>query len=71
MVCSVTKNRLLTRLAIYVCILAPTGLTSAGEGVPFPNALDAAAISVERLDRIQDDALLLGNGDINALLYRG
>jgi len=41
----------------------------AGEDVPFADALDAAAVSVERLDSILDYALLVGNGDINALVY--
>jgi len=36
---------------------------------PFPRALDGAAIAVKTLDSILDDALLLGNGDVNALLY--
>ncbi|NLF73292.1 MAG: hypothetical protein GX575_30000 [Candidatus Anammoximicrobium sp.] len=42
---------------------------SAGEAVPFPAALDAAAVSVQRLDSVLDDALLIGNGDLNALVY--
>lgn len=37
--------------------------------IPFPKALDAAAISVDRLDSITNYALLVGNGDINALVY--
>jgi hypothetical protein len=41
----------------------------AGDAVPFPDALNSAAISVERLDRIKEDALLIGNGDVNALVY--
>jgi len=36
---------------------------------PFPDALDAAAISVGRPDSILEDALILGNGDINGLVY--
>ena len=36
---------------------------------PFPEALDRAAIRVEKTDDIAYDALILGNGDINALLY--
>jgi hypothetical protein len=51
-------------------LLLVAEVQAAGERqIAFPAALDSAAISVERLDRIQDDALLLGNGDINALLY--
>ena len=36
--------------------------------IPFPASLDAASIEVERLDSLLDHALLLGNGDVNALL---
>ena len=36
--------------------------------VPFPAALDAAAISVDRLDSILEHGLLLGNGDLNTLV---
>ena len=37
--------------------------------IPYPEALDAAAVSVDRLDSILEHALLVGNGDINALVY--
>jgi len=37
--------------------------------IPFPDALDESSISVDRLDSIVDYGLLVGNGDINALLY--
>ena len=36
---------------------------------PFPEALEQAAIAVDRLDSILEYALILGNGDVNALLY--
>ncbi len=38
-------------------------------GIPFPEALEEAAISVPRLDDILEYALIIGNGDINALVY--
>ena len=41
----------------------------ADDAIPFVKALDAAAVTVERLDSILDDALLIGNGDVNALVY--
>ncbi len=37
--------------------------------IPFAQALDSAAISPSRLDSVTERALILGNGDINALLY--
>jgi len=42
---------------------------SATEMIPFIKALDGASISVERLDDILEYSLLIGNGDINALVY--
>jgi len=41
----------------------------ADDAIPFPAALDAAAVTVDRLDSVLDYALLIGNGDVNALLY--
>ena len=40
----------------------------AGE-VPFPGALEQANISQDRLDSVLEHSLILGNGDINGLLY--
>ncbi len=37
--------------------------------VPFPAAVERAAISVDRLDDVLDYGLLLGNGDVNTLVY--
>jgi len=37
--------------------------------ISFPNAVDSAKISVDSLDSILDNSLIIGNGDINALLY--
>jgi hypothetical protein len=42
---------------------------TAEQRIPFVRALDKASVSVERLDSILDYALIIGNGDINALLY--
>ena len=36
--------------------------------IPYPSALDAAAVQQNRLDEIHRRALPLGNGDLNALL---
>ena len=41
----------------------------ADDAIPFPEALDAAALTVGRLDSVLDYALLIGNGDLNALIY--
>jgi len=51
-------------------LLLPASLSrGAGGDVPFPSALDAAAVVEDRLDDIYRNALVLGNGDLNALLY--
>lgn len=53
-----------------VFVLAAASMTvSAKETIPFVEALDDASISVDRLDDILEYALLIGNGDINALVY--
>jgi hypothetical protein len=52
-------------LALGSCCLDARG----DEGIAFPDALDAAAVRVERLDSVLDYALLIGNGDLNALVY--
>jgi len=58
-----------TRAALGILSIACLSAWAAEPRVLFPAALDAAAIAVERLDRILDDSLILGNGDVNALLY--
>lgn len=45
------------------------GVTAAEQTIPFVSALDNASVSVERLDSILKYALIIGNGDINALVY--
>ena len=62
------KNILLSTLLLSSLAAGRTA-GAADSPVPFPAALDAAAISLPRLDSILDNALLVGNGDINALVY--
>jgi hypothetical protein len=55
-----------------LALLAPRAAAHAAETMapsPFPSELDRAAISVEKLDGILETGLLLGNGDLNGLLY--
>ncbi|MDP7305887.1 MAG: hypothetical protein QGG09_22435, partial [Pirellulaceae bacterium] len=56
-------------LVTMPALLSARLLLAEGPTIPFSQALDAAAISVGRLDSILDHALILGNGDINALVY--
>ncbi len=57
-------------VVLLLFMLRPSEAAGAAESaIPYPNALDAAAVSVERLDSILRDALIIGNGDLNALVY--
>ena len=52
----------------WIAFAVGTSALAEDATAPFPDALDAAAISVDRLDSILDYGLLVGNGDINALI---
>jgi hypothetical protein len=51
--------------ASHAATIAPL----AAERVPFPDALDAAAVAQDRIDDIERRALVLGNGDLSGLLW--
>ncbi len=63
--------RSLTFFFVTVLFASAAGAEASGDGagIPFPAALEAAAIRQERLDPIFDHSLILGNGDINGLLF--
>lgn len=67
------KRSLLPALRVLVVsglgLVASARVPAAEPRIPYPDALDAAAVAVERLDSILEYALLVGNGDINALVY--
>ncbi len=44
-------------------------MTVCADTIPFPDALDAAAVRQDRLDDIGRNGLPVGNGDLNALLW--
>lgn len=58
-----------TAFVAGLLVVTCAGASSAQVAIPFPKALDAAAISMDRLDSILDHGLILGNGDVNALLH--
>lgn len=62
------SSRLGGALAAMIAVTL-TARVRAGEGVLFPAALDTAAIVQQRLDSICENSLILGNGDLNGLLY--
>ena len=53
--------------AVLMAGLAATGVSE--EGVPFPDALARSAVTLATLDEPINDALILGNGDLNGLLF--
>ena len=60
-------------LGAFLLALTPLGAGSASassrtDDPPFPAALEKAGISQERLDHLLDRSLIIGNGDINALV---
>ncbi|MCY2990079.1 MAG: hypothetical protein NTY19_19725 [Planctomycetota bacterium] len=59
------KNVLVTTLLLVTAELS----AASAQTIPFPSALDEAAVVQERLDDLLDNSLILGNGDINALLF--
>ena len=56
-------------LTLLTALLLAPPAHALEETIPFPAALDAAAIRQERLDSIMDNSLILGNGDVNALVW--
>jgi len=56
-------------LVVALALVAGSRTVLAAQEIAFAKALDDASISVERLDDILEYALLVGNGDINALVH--
>jgi len=54
-----------------MCVIVTLVLTAClhGSEIPLPAALDRATISYEGLQRIEHDALIIGNGDVAGLIY--
>ena len=61
--------RMTTALIVSLQFFASGSALSAEARIPFPEALDAAVVSQDRLDDIARRSLVLGNGDLNALLW--
>ncbi|GMV93119.1 MAG: hypothetical protein AMXMBFR82_28970 [Candidatus Hydrogenedentota bacterium] len=58
-------NLMLRLLAIALVYVCPVTVAD----VPYPEALDRAAVTLATLDDPINDALLIGNGDLNALVF--
>ncbi|MCP4643928.1 MAG: hypothetical protein GY851_26025 [bacterium] len=59
----------LTGLPILAAAMAVSVAAMAQESIPFPEALNRAAISFSSLSDPINDALILGNGDLNVLVF--
>lgn len=58
-----------TMLPIVLCTCSLAGLAQEGRPIPCPEALERAGIALPSLGQPVNDALILGNGDLNALLF--
>ncbi len=70
------RGRWLTIISAFLMLVLLNGHTrslavdpAATATIPFPEALERAAIQVDTLNDILDGSLIIGNGDINALVY--
>jgi hypothetical protein len=61
--------RRLLALVLSVQVVTFSSVSAAPPAIPFPAALDAAAVRQDRIHDIARRALVLGNGDLNALLW--
>jgi len=52
----------------FFFLMLATAATAA-ESIPFPKAIDQSAVATVSLGNVVNDALILGNGDVNGLLY--
>ncbi len=62
------RKKCVISLLLFACSIFGT-IKANENGIPFPKALAQASIKVDKLNDILDGALLIGNGDINALVY--
>lgn len=61
------KHTTLTPAAVLLASLAVCDAVA--ETIPFPAARDAAVVVQDRIDDMKKRAVVLGNGDRNALLW--
>jgi hypothetical protein len=63
---SITRLGLVRLFAITACL----GTAACAAEIPFPKALEAAAVTETRLSDLNREALTIGNGDLNALVWQ-
>ncbi|HOF39951.1 MAG TPA: hypothetical protein PLD73_07740 [Candidatus Hydrogenedentes bacterium] len=61
-------NRYIIAL-VFLCTCSITALAQAGQPIPYLEALERSGIALPALGQPINDALILGNGDLNALLF--
>ena len=57
------------RTSVMLAVLTCVAIRCASAEVPFPTALERSAVTLSTLDDPINDALILGNGDLNALVF--
>ncbi len=50
-------------------LLMSTGVVYAADKIPYPQALDKASVVQSQIDNLDKDGLVIGNGDLNALVH--
>ncbi len=63
------KNKIRTLILLFFCTILVNCTNKNGTSIPYSQALNDAVIVVENPDNILDGSLIIGNGDISALVY--
>ncbi len=63
------KNKIITAMLLIFFIILVNCTNNKKTAIPYSQALNDAVIVVENPDNILDGSLIIGNGDINALVY--
>ncbi len=64
-----TQIKLKISLTLVISLMAASVLSAAEDPVPYPEALDNAAVIQTSIDDINKKAIVIGNGDINGLVH--
>jgi hypothetical protein len=71
--CWTRKRRILFQSGVLIVSLALLGISSAQEiasqKIPYPSALNSSMISETDLSNLQSEGLVIGNGELNAIVY--
>jgi hypothetical protein len=56
-----------TQLSVLICVMLQ--VPTLAQFIPYPDALNSASIVQPSIDDLDKEAMIIGNGDINALIY--